>query len=50
MAYGVTNALDATSADMARGLRINWDQGKVELVEVFGDAAVKTAQLKPALT
>jgi predicted signal transduction protein with EAL and GGDEF domain len=36
MAYGIAEAENATSAEMAQGLRINWDAGKVELLEVFG--------------
>ena len=40
MAYGITEAVNATSADMARGLRINWNEGRAELFEVFGKRAV----------
>ena len=38
MAYGITGAVNATTADMARGLGINWNEGKAELFEVFGRA------------
>jgi diguanylate cyclase (GGDEF)-like protein len=36
MAYGIAEAENATSAEMAQGLRKNWAAGKVELLEVFG--------------
>jgi diguanylate cyclase (GGDEF)-like protein len=36
MAYGLTAAVKATSAEMARGLRINWTEGKVQLLQVHG--------------
>lgn len=35
MAYGVTLAGNATSDEIALGLRKNWNEGKVELFEVF---------------
>jgi diguanylate cyclase (GGDEF)-like protein len=36
MAYGIAEAGNATSDEMTRGLRINWNEGKVELLQVFG--------------
>jgi diguanylate cyclase (GGDEF)-like protein len=36
MAYALTAAVKATSAEMARGLRINWTEGKVQLLQVHG--------------
>ncbi|MES2760134.1 MAG: GGDEF domain-containing protein [Pseudomonadota bacterium] len=36
MAYGLLAAVKATSVEMARGLRINWTEGKVQLLQVNG--------------
>ncbi|MFC0135964.1 hypothetical protein CR105_01400 [Massilia eurypsychrophila] len=36
MAYALTAAVMASSAEMARGLRINWAEGKVQLLQVNG--------------
>jgi diguanylate cyclase (GGDEF)-like protein len=36
MAYGLIAAVKASSAEMARGLRINWTEGKVQLMQVHG--------------
>jgi diguanylate cyclase (GGDEF)-like protein len=36
MAYGIAGRVNATSGEMAQGLRVNWNEGKVELLEVFG--------------
>lgn len=38
MAYGITAAANTTTADMARGLAINWTEGKADLFEVSGRA------------
>jgi diguanylate cyclase (GGDEF)-like protein len=37
-AYGITGAVNATAAERARGLGINWAEGKAELIEVHGRA------------
>lgn len=36
MAYALIAAVKATSVEMARGLRINWTEGKVQLLQVHG--------------
>ena len=46
MAYGITDAANTSSADMARGLRMTWDEGKVSLIEVFGDARTPAAHVE----
>jgi hypothetical protein len=48
MAYGITDAVNVTSVEMAQGLRINRDEGKVKLFEVFGSTAVKPPRLQRA--
>jgi diguanylate cyclase (GGDEF)-like protein len=46
MAYGITDAANTSSADMARGLRMAWDEGKISLVEVFGDGKTSAARVE----
>lgn len=48
MAYGITDAVNVTSGDMAHSLRTNWDEGKVKLLEVFGSTAAKEPTLQRA--
>lgn len=36
MAYGITGTVNATTAEMARGLGVLWGEGKAELFEVVG--------------
>lgn len=47
-AYGITDAVNVTSAEMSRGLRMNCDEGKLELLEVFGSVPVHSAILQQA--
>jgi len=43
MAYGLTDAKHMTSAELASGLRKNHLEGKVKLIEVFGNTASEPA-------
>jgi diguanylate cyclase (GGDEF)-like protein len=44
MAYGATEAANTSSVEMAQGLRLNWDEGKIDLIEVFGDGSTSAAE------